>query len=101
MPYQLYSTHIPGQVSTLCCFSVPRQLFFHHCIFPHNEFDEEFACSALIMANVEMDVIRENKDELPSAEAAVGDVGYNKMQLIAERDDAALRRMGRQPVLKV
>lgn len=53
------------------------------------------------MANVEMDVIRENKDELPSAEAAVGDVGYNKMQLIAERDDAALRRMGRQPVLKV
>lgn len=53
------------------------------------------------MANVEMDVIRENKDELPSAEAAVGDVGYNKMQSIAERDDAALRRMGRRPVLKV
>jgi hypothetical protein len=52
------------------------------------------------MANVEMDVIRENKDEPPLAEAAVGDVGYNKMQSIAERDDAALRRVGRQPVLK-
>ena len=80
---------------------VPHQLFFHHCIFLHNEFDEEFACSALVMANVEMDVIRGDKEEPSSVEAAVGDVGGFKMQSIAERDDAGLRRVGKQPVLKV
>jgi hypothetical protein len=93
--------HIPGPLSTLCCFFVPHQLFFHHCIFLHNEFDEEFACSALVMANVEMDAIRDNKEEPSSVEAAVGDVGDFKMQSIAERDDAGLRRVGKQPVLKV
>jgi hypothetical protein len=52
------------------------------------------------MADVELDVIRDNK-EPASVEAAVGDVGYLKMQSIAERDDAGLRRVGKQPVLKV
>lgn len=52
------------------------------------------------MANVEMDVIRDNKE--PSlVEAAVGDAVYSKTQSIAERDDAGLRRVGKQPVLKV
>jgi hypothetical protein len=53
------------------------------------------------MANVEMDVIRDNKEEPSSVEGAVGDVGDFKMQSIAERDDAGLRRVGKQPVLKV
>ena len=53
------------------------------------------------MANVEMDVIRDTKEEPSSVEAAFGDVGYSKMQSIAERDDAGLRRVGKQPVLKV
>jgi hypothetical protein len=82
-------------------FRTTATFFFHHCIFLHNKFDEEFACSALVMANVEMDVIRDNKEEPSSVEAAVGDVGDFKMQSIAERDDAGLRRVGKQPVLKV
>lgn len=53
------------------------------------------------MANLEMDVIRDNKDEPSSVEAAVGEVGYSKTQSIAERDDAGLRRVGKKPVLKV
>jgi hypothetical protein len=53
------------------------------------------------MANVEMDVVRDNKEEPSSVEAAVGDVGCSKMQSIAEHDDAGLRRVGKQPVLKV
>lgn len=53
------------------------------------------------MANVEMDVIQDNKEEPSSVEGAVGDVGDFKMQSIAERDDAGLRRVGKQPVLKV
>lgn len=53
------------------------------------------------MANIEMDILRDNKDEPSSVEAAVRDVGYSKMQSIAERDDAGLRRVGKQPVLKV